>query len=142
VRYFAKDTQFDAYKVVSKMFKSARHDIFIADNYLDDSVLDMLMSAPSQPSVRLLTFKPSADLKIAVKRFQSQYRKSVEVRLHQKEIHDRAIVVDDKDFYTFGASIKDLGKQLSVLNKLEDPTNVAKLRAELQTIWASAQPLS
>jgi hypothetical protein len=60
-----------------------------------------------------------------VKRFQSQYKKRVEVRLHQKEIHDRAIVVDEKEFYTFGASIKDLGKQLSVLNKLEDQTNVA-----------------
>jgi len=141
-RYFAKNTQYDAYKIVSAIFRAARDDIFITDNYLDDSVLDMLMSAPSQPSVKLLTFKPSADFKIAVKRFRSQYKKAVEVRLHQREIHDRAIVVDDKDFYTFGASIKDLGRQLSVLNKLEDSTNVAKLRAELQTIWASAQPLS
>ena len=138
---FAKDTQYEAYKVVSTIFKSAHNDIFVTDNYLDATILDMLASTPCQPSVRLLTFKPSADFRLAVKKFQSQYNRTVEVRLHQKEIHDRAIIVDDKEFYAFGASIKDLGRQLSLVNKLEDPANITKLRTELQTIWASAQLL-
>jgi hypothetical protein len=52
-----------------------------------------------------------------------------------------AIVVDDRDFFALGASIKDLGDKLSLLNKVEDPANVARFRAEFQTIWTSANPL-
>jgi hypothetical protein len=61
--------------------------------------------------------------------------------LHQREVHDPAIVVDDRNFFALGASIKDLGDKLSLLNKVEVPANVARLRAEFRTIWASANPL-
>ena len=44
-------------------------------------------------------------------------------------------------FFALGASIKDLGDKLSVLNKVEDPANVTRLRTEFHTIWASATPL-
>jgi hypothetical protein len=94
-----------------------------------------------KPAVRLLTFNPSADFKVAVAAFKKQHGLSVEVRLHQREVHDRAIVVDDRDFFALGASIKDLGDKLSLLNKLEDPANITRLRAEFQTVWASATPL-
>jgi len=75
----------------------------------------------------LSPLKASADFKAAVTAFKKQYGQSVEVRVHQREVHDRAIVVDDKDFFAFGASIKDLGDKLSLLNKVEDPANVARL---------------
>ena len=38
--------------------------------------------------------------------------------------------------------IKDMGAKLTFLNKVEDATNMNKLRAELERIWASAVPLS
>ena len=41
--------------------------------------------------------------------------------------------------------LKDLVKErekLSLLNRLEDSTNIGALRNELQTIWGSAMPLS
>ena len=111
------------------------------DNYLGSSLLEMIEAIPSKPAARLLTFRPSADFKAAVTAFKKQYGQSVEVRLHRREVHDRAIVVDDRDFFALGASIKDLGNQLSLLNKVEDPANVARLRAEFQTIWTAANPL-
>ena len=89
----------------------------------------------------VLTFKPSPDFKIAITAFKKQYGQSVEVRLHQKEVHDRAIVVDDRHFFALGASIKDLGEKLSLLNKVEDPANITRLRSAFQAIWSLANPL-
>src|ERR1700719_3297468 len=107
----------------------------------ESSLLEMIEAIPSKPAARLLTFKPSADFKAALTALKKQYSQSVEVRLRQREVHDRAIVVDDKDFFALGASIKDLGDKLLLLNKVQDPANVARLRAEFRTIWTSANPL-
>lgn len=138
---FLKGTQYEAFKAVMNIMRTATKEILVVDNYLGISFLEMIEAIPSKPAARLLTFKPSADFKAAVTAFKKQYSQSVEVRLHQREVHDRAIVVDDRDFFALGASIKDLGDKLSLLNKVEDPANVARLRAEFQTIWASANPL-
>ncbi len=138
---FPKGTQYEAFKAVTNILRTATKEILVVDNFLGGSLLEMLEAIPSRPAARLLTFNPSADFKAAVAAFKKQYGQSVEVRLHQREVHDRAIVVDDRDFFALGASIKDLGDKLSLLNKVEDPANVARLRAEFQTIWASAIPL-
>jgi hypothetical protein len=138
---FPKGTQYEAFKAVTNILRTATAEIFVVDNYLGTSLLDMIEVIPSKPVVRLLTFKPSADFKIAVAAFKKQYGQSVEVKLHQKEVHDRAIVIDDRDFFALGASIKDLGDKLSLLNKIEDPANITRLRTEFQNVWASATPL-
>jgi hypothetical protein len=138
---FPKGTQYDAFKAISGIMRTASSQIFVVDNYLSSSLLEMMEAIPSRPVVRLLTFKPSSDFKIAVAAFRKQYGQAIEVRLHQKEVHDRAIVIDDSHFFALGASIKDLGDKLSLLNKVEDPANISRLRSEFQTIWASAQTL-
>jgi hypothetical protein len=138
---FPKGTQYEAFKAVANILQTATKEIFVVDNYLASSLLDMIAAIPSMPAIKLLTFKASADFKVAVTAFKKQYGSPVEVRLHQKEVHDRAIVIDDRDFFALGASIKDLGDKLSLLNKIEDATNIIRLRTEFQTIWGSATPL-
>jgi hypothetical protein len=138
---FPKGTQFEAFKSVTKILRTATKEICVVDNYLEISLLEMMEAIPSKPAIRLLTFKPSRDFKAAITAFTKQYGQSVEVRLHKKEVHDRAIIVDDRDFYALGASIKGLGNNLSLLHKLEDLSIIARLQAEFQTIWASANPL-
>jgi hypothetical protein len=138
---FPKGTQYEAFKVVTSILRTATREILVVDNYLGTSLLDMIEAIPSKPAVRLLTFKPPADFKLAVAAFKKQYGQSLEVKLHKKEVHDRAIVIDDRHFFAIGASIKDLGDKLSLVNKVEDPANIARLRSEFQAIWASATPL-
>lgn len=138
---FPKGTQYEAFKKVAVILRSATQEILIADNYMNEEVLDMLLAVPTQPIIKLLTFKPAADFKVAVKRFQGQYQRTVEAKTHKAEIHDRAIVVDSTHFYALGHSIKDMGEKLSFLNKVEDATNINKLRTELEEIWASAVSL-
>lgn len=138
---FPAGTQYEAFKAVTAILQSAKTEILIADNYLNDEVLDMLAAVPIRPPIRMLTHKPRADFKVAVQRFTSQYGGSVEVRLHNAQIHDRAIVLDGTHFYALGGSIKDLGKTLSLLNRLEDVAAITKLRTVLQGIWTAATPL-
>ena len=138
---FPRGTQFEAFKSVTNILRTATKEILVVDSYLESSLLEMIEAIPSKPTARLLTFKPSPDFKAAVTAFKKQYGQSIEVRLHQREVHDRAIIVDDRDFYALGASIKGLGDKLSLLNKMEDPASIVRLRAEFKAIWASANPL-
>lgn len=139
---FPPGTQYTAFKAISKILESATREVFVADNYLDRSVVEMLETLPSQPALKLLTFKPSADFQVATKRFKAQYGRSMEVKIHNAQMHDRVIIIDDSEFYALGASIKDIGAKLSMLNKLEDPTTITELRKNLGAIWASAALLA
>jgi hypothetical protein len=135
---FLAQTQYDAFGTITKIFQSAKRDILVVDNFLGCEILDMLAAVDTRPSVRILTHKPTTDFKVAVSKFLGQYGGALEVRRHGAQIHDRAIVTDDSNFYALGASIKDLGKNLSLMNRIETPAVIAKLRSDLATIWHSA----
>jgi hypothetical protein len=135
---FPRGTSYDAFRKITEILRSANSNIFIADNYLDETILDMLATLPSKPSIKLLTTKTSIDFKTALKQWRLQFGHHIEVRTQNGQVHDRAIVVDDKDFYALGASIKDAGLKLSLLSKLEDQSSINKLQSELWRIWTSA----
>ena len=138
---FPKGTQYEAFKKVTSILRSASREIIIADNYMNEEVLDMLLAVPMQPTIKLLTHRAAPDFKVAVRRFQGQYQRTVEAKTHNAEIHDRLIMVDGTQFYALGGSIKDMGTKLTFLNKIEDASNISRLRDELERIWASAVPL-
>ncbi len=52
-----------------------------------------------------------------VKKYNSQYL-PVEIKKF-KHAHDRFIIIDDKEVFHFGASLKDLGKKWFAFSKLE-----------------------
>lgn len=43
------------------------------------------------------------------------------------KFHDRFIVIDNKEMYHLGASIKDLGKKCFEINKIEDIDIINKI---------------
>jgi hypothetical protein len=108
---------FDAYNFVSDLFRRAQKSILIIDNYVDDSVLLHLTAAAKGVKVRILTKSISDKLALDTKKFSSQYFQ-IEVKVFTLA-HDRFIIIDDKDVYHFGASLKDLGKKWFGFSKLE-----------------------
>jgi hypothetical protein len=119
---------FDAYKFVSDLFRSAKTSILIIDNYVDDTVLTHLTKKKKTVKVSIYTKNLSKQLKLDAEKFNLQY-KNLTLNKFNKS-HDRFIIIDDKDIYHFGASLKDLGKKwfafskfskgaLTVLEKLE-----------------------
>jgi hypothetical protein len=135
---FPKGTQWDAYKAIKQILQSAKREIFIVDNYMSDDVLDMVAALPHKIKTRLLTGKANPDFKVAVSRFRGQYPHQIEVRKHSAEIHDRAISVDNTQWYALGHSLNGFGGKLSLINKLEDVNTIQTLRNTLEKIWAAA----
>jgi hypothetical protein len=108
---------FDAYNFVSDLFRRAEKSILIIDNYVDDTVLLHLTAAAKGVKVRILTKSISDKLALDIQKFSSQYF-HIEANVFTLA-HDRFIIIDDKDVYHFGASLKDLGKKWFGFSKLE-----------------------
>ena len=108
---------FDAYKFVSDLIRRAKKSIIIIDNYIDDSVLLLLTKRKKNVTVKIFTKTISKQLALDVKKYNSQYP-PVEIKKF-KYAHDRFIIIDDKEVFHFGASLKDLGKKWFAFSKLE-----------------------
>lgn len=108
---------FDAHVLASKIIRSAKKSIIIIDNYIDDNVLTLLTNRKKGVRAKIYTKSISKRLALDVKKFNEQYGQLDCGEL--KNIHDRFIIIDGKEMYHSGASLKDLGKKISALSKFE-----------------------
>ena len=108
---------FDAYKFVSDLIRRAKRSIIIIDNYVDDSVLDILTKRKKKVVVTIFTKNISKQLALDVKKYNAQYPEIIVKEF--KDAHDRFLIMDNKDVYHFGASLKDLGKKWFAFSKFD-----------------------
>ncbi|MBC8213038.1 MAG: ORF6N domain-containing protein [Candidatus Marinimicrobia bacterium] len=108
---------YDAHAFVSKIIQSAKKSIIIIDNYIDDSVLTLLTKRKKGVQIKIYTKSISKRLALDIEKFNEQYGKLVGEE--QKNIHDRFIIIDGKEIYHSGASLKDLGKKISAFSRFE-----------------------
>ena len=116
---FFKGQIFDAYAFFQDVIKTAKKEIVLIDGYVDLSVLERLSVKQKNVSVKIYTH-PKAELRQAdVEQFNKQYpTASMD---YTKKVHDRFLIIDNKDLYLIGASLKDLGKQCFAFSKMDDP---------------------
>ena len=69
----------------------------------------------------ILTQSISKQLALDLKKVNLQYPK-IEAKTY-KDSHDRFLIIDKKETYLIGASLKDLGKKMFAFSKLEGSTN-------------------
>lgn len=111
---------FDAYLFVSKLIKSAKQQIILIDNFVDETVLLLLNKRKIGVSAIIYSKNISPNLLLDLKKHSSQY-----LPIEMKEFnssHDRFLIIDNKSIYHFGASIKDLGKKWCAVSRLEIST--------------------
>ena len=113
---------FDAYKFAVDLIRTAKQSIVLIDNYVDDSVLLMLSKRNKGVTAVVYTRKVCEQLRLDLERLGKQYP-PVEVRICTK-CHDRFLILDDRDVYHIGASLKDLGKKIFAFSKLDLPAEV------------------
>lgn len=107
---------FDAYRFVCDLVKSAKKQIVLIDNYVDESVLALLDKREEGVIAKVYTQHVSRKLRLDVERHNSQY---VPIDVEEtRNVHDRFLVVDES-LYHIGASIKDLGKKLFAFSKMD-----------------------
>ena len=109
---------YDAYSLVIDIIKRAKSKIIIIDNYIDDSTLKILVKKNKNVEVVILTSKKSNISKLDIQQFNKEYQ-IFNVSKTEK-FHDRFIIIDNKELYHCGASIKDLGKKCFGINKIDD----------------------
>lgn len=116
---FFKGQIFDAYAFFQDIIKTAKKEIVLIDGYVDLSVLERLSVKQKNVSVKIYTH-PKAELRQAdVEQFNKQYpTASMD---YTKKMHDRFLIIDNKDLYLIGASLKDLGKQCFAFDKMDYP---------------------
>jgi hypothetical protein len=108
---------FDAYAFVSKLVRKAKTSIELIDNYVDDSVLTLLSKRKKNVSARIYAKGISKQLQLDLEKHNAQYP-PVEIVLFG-DAHDRFLILDGKEVYHLGASLKDLGRKWFAFSKIE-----------------------
>lgn len=109
---------FDAYELISKIIRSATKEIILVDNYIDESVLIHLSKRAANVEAILYTQKITAQLQLDLAKHNAQYP-GIQIKT-LKKAHDRFLILDRKELYHIGASIKDLGKKWFAFSKMND----------------------
>lgn len=119
---------FDAYELASKIIRSAKKNIVLIDNYVDESTLTHLSKKSRAVKVLLLTKTISNQLTLDIKKANEQYG-NFELKTFTKS-HDRFLIIDNTEVYHLGASLKDLGKKWFAFSKLEK-NSIANILKEI-----------
>ena len=105
---------FDAYVFVNDLLKSARNEIILIDNYIDETVFTLFSKYPNISFI-IYTANISKQLKLDFEKYSKQYQN---IELNEfKNSHDRFLIIDKKELYHIGASLKDLGKKWFAFSK-------------------------
>lgn len=113
---------FDAWVFISDLVKSANKSIILIDNYIDESVLNLFLKRKDGVAVEIYTANLTAALKTDLAKHNKQYS-PIEIKVF-KNVHDRFLIIDEKQVYHIGASLKDLGKKLFAFSKMEIEVDV------------------
>ena len=116
---------YDAYSLIIDIIKRAKNKILIIDNYIDDSILEMLQKKKQNVEVIILTIQNNKLTKLDIQKFNKQYP-TLKIAYTNK-FHDRIIVIDNKELYHCGASLKDLGNKCFAISKIEDIEYIEKI---------------
>jgi hypothetical protein len=109
---------FDAYELISKIIRSAKKEIILIDNYIDESVLMHLSKRAANVEAIIYTKKITKQLELDLEKQNEQYPK-IEIKT-LKTVHDRFLILDQKELYHIGASIKDLGKKWFAFSRIDE----------------------
>lgn len=108
---------YDAYSFVADLIRKAKKSLVLIDNYVDDSVLTLFSKRKKGVEAAIYTKTISKQLALDLKKHNEQYP-PITIESF-KEAHDRFLIIDDKDIYHIGASLKDLGKKWFAFSKFE-----------------------
>ena len=120
----------DSYNLIVNIIKRAESKILIIDNYIDDSILEMLSKKKEGVEVVIITSNKSNILKLDIQKFNKEYP-TLKVAKSDK-FHDKFIIIDNKELYHCGASLKDLGKKCFGINRIDDDEYVESLKRKTE----------
>lgn len=127
------DQIYDAFSLIVSLIQKAEKEIVLIDGYVDIGTLNLLTKKNENVTVVMYTLKRTKLSQEDVNNFNSQYP-LLEVR-YTKVFHDRFLILDKKNVYHIGASLKDAGKKCFGISLIEDAGIVRDIlqRLEIET---------
>ena len=126
---FYEGQLWDACSLVEKLIGRAKKEIILIDSWVGPGTLDMLAKKRKGVKVELVSSPFGNKLAPSdIDKFNDQY-KGLEVKT-STAFHDRFLVIDGKELYLIGASLKDLGRKcfgFTALDKSNIPDILAKI---------------
>ena len=114
------DKIYDAYSILIDILNSAKEEIIIIDNYANKELLDMLRTI----NKNIIILSKNLD-SVLLKKYNNQY--SNISFINNNPLHDRYIILDRKDAYVSGMSLKDIGKKYSYIYKINEELFITEL---------------
>lgn len=115
---FFEGQLWDACSLVEKLIAQAKNTIFLIDNWVSIETLDMLAKKRSGVAVTIITSRRGNKLVASdISKFNTQY--PILTLKESAAFHDRFLILDDKELYLIGASLKDLGKKCFAFTKMD-----------------------
>ncbi|MGN0854307.1 MAG: ORF6N domain-containing protein [Kiritimatiellia bacterium] len=119
-KVFFEGRHYDAHSFAKKLVRKAAKKIVLVDGYCDEVTLDILAQKKGGVEVLVATAQKMIDkhlTPVAVEKFNKQ-NPTLAVKV-VGAFHDRFLILDDKELYHFGASLKDLGRQYCAVTKMD-----------------------
>lgn len=125
---------FDATSKLTEIINSAKDELIIIDGYISDKNLKMLTTSKSKKIIIITQSKSlNPSLNTLIEEFNKQFGNRLEVKT-SNEFHDRFIIIDRKEFYHIGASIKDAGNKGFMFSIIEEPFIKISITEELKKL--------
>ena len=119
---------YDAYSLLIDILSKAKEEIIIIDNYAGKELFDVTRNI----NVNIKIYTKNID-NISKKKYEKEYS-NIEI-ISTDIFHDRFIIIDNKELYNIGSSLKDIGKKCSSVNKIEDTVIISELIDRLKLIY-------
>ena len=127
---FYEGQLWDACSLVEKLIGRAKKTILLIDSWVGTGTLDMLAKKRKGVVVEVVTSPRGNKLAASdIDKFNDQY-KGLEVKT-SLAFHDRFLIIDSKELYLIGASLKDLGRKCFGFTKM-DAGEIAGIRARVR----------
>lgn len=127
--YIKKGDHFNSYIHIRNLMMSAKNNITIIDEYVDDGILAIIKLLKTKINIIIFTYKYSpADFCLQVKKLRGEERSIVIYKTSR--FHDRFLGIDNVWWHS-GHSFKDLGRKDSMLNKVIEKVSLDKLKTSV-----------
>lgn len=121
---------YDSYSLLVDIIGKANNEIIIIDNYVNKVTFDILSKKNINVTVLLITDKNKSKLtKTDIDKFNKEYP-ILKIK-YTTIFHDRFIILDRKELYHLGSSLKDLGKKVFGITKINEVTTLHSLLDKL-----------
>ena len=126
---FYEGQLWDACSLVEKLIGRAKKTILLIDSWVGPGTLDMLAKKRNGVAVEVVASPRGNKLAASdITKFNAQYG-GLSVKTSMA-FHDRFLIIDDKELYLIGASLKDLGRKCFGFTKM-DTGEISAIKARI-----------